>query len=236
MGGSAERTAQLIATDPALSLAYRAAFGTRSQAGTAETVLVDAAKALAAFQETITSERSAFDDFRDAIARGDAAGIAKYPIRAQRGLRLFIGRGSCTACHLGPRFSNDEFADIGIPFFTASAAVDPGRYGGITRLKASPFNLLGRYSDDPARSGAWSTAQVDQQHRNWGEFKVPSLRGVRHTAPYMHNGRLPTLEAVVRHYSDLDESRLHTHGERILKPLGLDEAAIADLVAFLETL
>lgn len=236
MGSSAERVAGLLRSDKRLAEQYRSVFGAPSVAKSSDDMLVDAGKALAAFQETIQSSRSAFDDMRDAIARGDAGTVADFSPAARRGLRIFIGKGSCTACHLGPRLTNDEFADIGIPFFTASKSVDPGRHGGITKLKASPFNLLGGYNDDPARSTAWATAQVDQQHRNWGEFKVPSLRGVRHTAPYMHNGRLSTLEAVVRYYSELDESRLHVHGERILKPLGLSNSEIADLVAFLETL
>jgi len=235
MGGSAERTAALLAQDARLADLYRAAFDAAPPED-ATAALVATAKALAAFQETLVLPRSSFDDFRDAIERGDTQAASAYPLAAQRGLRIFIGRGSCTACHLGPRFTNGEFADIGMPYFTASKGVDPGRHGGITKLKASPFNLLGAYSDDAARSGAWAAAQVDQQHRNWGEFRVPSLRGVGRTAPYMHNGRLPTLDSVVRYYSEIDEERLHVHGERILKPLGLDAAEIADLVAFLETL
>jgi cytochrome c peroxidase len=65
---------------------------------------------------------------------------------------------------------------------------------------------------------------------------VPSLRNVARTAPYMHNGSLATLRDVVRHYSQLDEDRLHSDGERILKPLGLAEHDVDDLVAFLESL
>ncbi|MDP2133626.1 MAG: hypothetical protein Q8J99_08460, partial [Sulfuritalea sp.] len=45
-----------------------------------------------------------------------------------------------------------------------------------------------------------------------------------------------TLRAVVRHYSELDEDRLHADGERILKPLKLSEAESTDLSAFLESL
>jgi cytochrome c peroxidase len=52
----------------------------------------------------------------------------------------------------------------------------------------------------------------------------------------LHNGSLATLGDVVRHYSELDEDRLHADGERILKPLRLSEAESADLVAFLESL
>jgi cytochrome c peroxidase len=65
---------------------------------------------------------------------------------------------------------------------------------------------------------------------------VPGLRNVALTAPYMHNGSLATLRDVVQHYSELNEERLHADGEKILRPLGLDEAEVADLIAFLETL
>jgi len=52
----------------------------------------------------------------------------------------------------------------------------------------------------------------------------------------MHDGRLATLHDVVRHYSELDEERLHADGEALLKPLRLGEREIDDLVAFLRTL
>ena len=66
---------------------------------------------------------------------------------------------------------------------------------------------------------------------------MPSLRGVVQTAPYMHNGSLATLEAVVRHYSEVDPERLHGEdGTRLVRPLRLTPAEIADLARFLETL
>jgi cytochrome c peroxidase len=65
---------------------------------------------------------------------------------------------------------------------------------------------------------------------------VPGLRNVAQTAPYMHNGSLPTLRDVVKHYSELNEERLHADGERVLKPLRLTPAEVDDLVAFLESL
>ena len=52
----------------------------------------------------------------------------------------------------------------------------------------------------------------------------------------MHNGSVATLRDVVRHYSELNEERLHADGERILKPLRLSQAETEDLLAFLESL
>jgi cytochrome c peroxidase len=114
--------------------------------------------------------------------------------------------------------------------------VDAGRQAGIKKLKESPFNLLGRHNDDAAQTTATGTRHVELQHRNFGEFRVPGLRNVALTAPYMHNGSLATLRDVVRHYSELNEERLHADGERILRPLRLSEQEISDLVAFLESL
>lgn len=211
---------------------YEAAFGRKLPASDDE-VLADVGKALAAFQETLVTGRTAFDDFRDALANNQ---MHDYPAAAQRGLKIFIGKGNCSTCHFGPQFTNGEFADTGVPFFVGKGKVDPGRHEGIKRLKANPFNLLGRFNDDASKKTAVGTKHVELQHRNFGEWRVPSLRNVALTAPYMHNGSLATLADVVRHYSELNEERLHADGERILKPLRLTQAEAEDLVAFLESL
>jgi cytochrome c peroxidase len=234
MGSDVSRIAATVRRTPDLASGYRRAFGAAPPSDD-EVLAIDVAKALAAFQETIETGRTPFDEFRDALARGDRMAAARYPLAAQRGLAIFIGKGQCDVCHLGPAFSNGEFHDVGIPHFLASG-VDAGRYEGIRKLQANRHNLLGPYNDDPTRNTAMSTRHVEAQHRNFGEFKVPSLRNVARTAPYMHNGSLATLADVVRHYSEIDENRLHADGERILKPLHLTDAERADLIAFLESL
>lgn len=235
MNSDFTHVAAAIRADDDLRAHYRAAFGAAPPAND-EGVAVDVAKALAAFQETLVTGRTPFDDFRDALARGDRAAAARYPMAAQRGLAIFVGSGNCSVCHGGQRFSNGEFHDTGIPFFVEPGRVDPGRHEGIRKLQASRYNLLGPFNDDSARGTATSTRFVALDHRNYGEFKVPSLRNVARTAPYMHDGSVATLRDVVRHYSQLDEDRLHSDGERILKPLGLAKYDIDDLVAFLESL
>jgi cytochrome c peroxidase len=234
MAASPAHLANLIRGDRALTCRFNQSFGALPADDGA--LLVAAGKAMAAFQETIVSGRTPFDDFRDALAAGDAAAITRYPAAAQRGLQLFVGRGNCSICHFGPNFTNGEFHDIGIPFFAEPGRVDSGRFDGIRRLQANPHNLLGIHNDDTTGASAQATRHVVAQHRNWGEFKVPSLRNVALTAPYMHAGTLATLADVVRHYSELDESRLHADGERLLKPLHLSAAESADLATFLETL
>lgn len=228
---------EFVAGEPELACRYRRVFGAPPSAGDDETVLVNVAKAIGAFVATLVSGRTAFDDYRDALERGDRRAMARYPAAAQRGLKLFVGRGRCSVCHSGPMFSNGEFGDTGLNFFVRPGEVDPGRHGGIAALRASPYNLLGRFSDaGPDSPAATKTRHVQPLHRNFGEFKVPSLRNVAVTAPYMHDGQLPTLDDVIRHYSNLDLDRLHADGERILEPLRLSDDDRDDLLAFLHSL
>ena len=234
MGGSQAGAAALVRGDAELSCRFEKSFGVPPPAAD-EGVLAGIGKALAAFQETIVSGRTAFDDFRDALEKGDRLAAGRYPLAAQRGLRLFVGRGNCSACHFGPSFTNGEFHDTGVPFFV-KGGVDPGRHGGLKKLQANAFNLLGAYNDDRSGASTVKTRQVALEHRNFGEFKVPGLRNVALTAPYMHNGSLASLADVVRHYSELNPDRLHSDGESLLKPLRLNAAETADLVAFLESL
>ncbi len=235
MAASAEHVARTIATDPTLACRYRQAFGGEPSAEPQRT-LVLAAKALGAFTGSLVSGRTGFDAFRDALQRDDRRAAARYPLAAQRGLRLFVGRGQCSVCHTGPMFSNGEFGDTGLPFFSLPGVVDPGRHGGIAALHASAYTLLSQWSDASAAAVTLKTRHVVAQHRNFGEFKVPSLRNVADTAPYMHDGQLATLADVVKHYSELNLERLHADGEQILKPLHLSPRDSADLLAFLRSL
>ena len=235
MGVGPGGAARLVRSDRQLSCGYRRAFGVAPGADD-ERVFVDLGKALAAFLEIQITGRTPFDAFRDALARDDAAGQALYPAAARRGLRLFVGRGNCSFCHFGPTFTNGEFADAGVPHFIEPDRVDSGRHGGIRKLRRSPYTLLGRFNDDAERSTAIKTRHVRLRQSNFGEFRVPGLRNVALTAPYMHAGRLETLADVALHYSTLDEERLHAGGERILRRLNLSARERADLVAFLETL
>lgn len=235
MDAGAERVAALLREDPVLACGYEKAFGDKPGRDD-EPLLVDAAKALAAFQATLVTPRTSFDAFRDALVSGDRDAAARYPQAAQRGLRLFIGSANCNACHFGPRFTNGEFGDVGIPFFVRPGEVDSGRLAGLARLAASPFNLLGSYNDDTTGETGRRTRHVQRLHSNFGEFRVPGLRQTARGGPYMHNGSLAKLDDVVRHYAEVSPDRLHSDGVALVRPLGLSAAEQADLVAFLRSL
>ena len=68
-----------------------------------------------------------------------------------------------------------------------------------------------------------------------GKFRAPSLRNIALTAPYMHDGRLATLEDVVRHYNS-DVQYAPNLDPNLQQPLGLTDDEVGYLVAFLNTL
>ena len=222
--------------DEELACRYRQVYGVAPFQQKSETVLVNTGKALAAFVETIGSERTSFDTFRDALARNDPAAQLHYPAAAQRGLQTFVGRGNCFMCHAGPNFSNGEFHNVGVRHFIAPGRADGGRFDGIEQVTVNRFNLLSRFNDDGTGANALPLKHLVLEPRHWGEFRTPSLRNVAVTPPYMHNGSVASLHDAVLHYSNLDENRLHADGEKILRPLRLADSEVDDLVAFLETL
>lgn len=214
---------------------YTKIFGEGS-AETPDQVLANTGKALAAYLETLTTGKTSFDRFRDALEQNDFETAGNYPQAAQRGLKLFLGSGNCFVCHSGPNFSNGEFQDAGVPYFVEPGVVDPGRAKGLEALANSPFTLDGAFTDDPTKTGAWAVQNVKFLHSNFGIFRVPTLRRTAQTAPYMHDGSIKTLEAVIDHYNEIDTERLHTDGVAILQPLGLSEQDKQDLLAFLNSL
>ena len=231
MGASPEHVRAHIAGNAALADAYAGLFKRAAATTPPGDVLVDAAKALAAYQETLVSPRTPFDDFRDALERGDADAASHYPAAAQRGLNLFVWTAGCIRCHAGPTFSSDAFLRISPPPAGLGRAtpllVDLGRAEGIERWSASPYTLHGRFNDRPAAAPRWSSNILAKSHHG-GAFRVPSLRNVMATGPYLHDGSLATLEQAVAHrYRNVPHKSWH----RSLTP---DE--IADLVSLLQSL
>ncbi|MFK7855239.1 MAG: cytochrome-c peroxidase [Granulosicoccus sp.] len=202
-----------------------------------ESLIVLAAKAIAAYMRTLQSRATAFDAFRSAVLeKGEGEAIDSYPADARRGLSIFLGEGNCHVCHYGPNFSNQEFHDTGRPFFTGIGQVDPGRYEGIKRVRTDRYNLISRYNGTRQKREIQKTRTVTLGQVNFGQWRTPSLRNLLFTAPYMHDGSLATLRDVVDAYADVDPDRIHSDGEAIIRPLDLDDRDRDDLVAFLSSL
>ena len=230
------QVAKLVRSDEQLACRYQRTFGAPPSPSDDEAVFVDVGKALAAFQETLVSGPTPFDQFRDALARGERPSSFSYSEPAQRGLKIFIGKGGCTSCHSGPNFTNGEFFNTDLSRFAPLGKPDPGRHAGIQQVLESRFNLLGLYNDDPTGASAARTRQVSLQRDDFGEFKVPSLRNLLLTAPYGRDGNVDTIAQVVQHYAGLDPARIHAKDGRPARPLNLTPREQTDLVVFLESL
>jgi cytochrome c peroxidase len=236
MNATANDVRVAITASARLSCGFQQVFGNSPADMANADLLVAVGKALAAYQEGLSIGASAFDRFRTALFNADQKAIDGYPRQARRGLKLFVGYARCSLCHFGPAFSNGEFDSVGIKHFLAPGEVDQGRFAGIQQLRATPMNRLGRFNDNRVLAPGTASRHVAGHPRTFGQFKVPSLRNVALTAPYMHAGSHPSLKSVVEHYNDINVERLHADGERILRPLKLPPADVDALVVFLGTL
>ncbi len=231
IGSSAQKVAHIVRTGDGVACRYRAAFGADPEREADETVLVNVGKALAAYVETLVTGRTAFDDFRDALARGER-GVPSYPEDAQRGLRIFVGRGGCASCHGGPNFTDGAFRGTGVPPFVGQGAPDTGRYAGESAIRASRFRLRGPYND--ASAAAAQEVKVDARDKN--KWRTPSLRNVAVSAPYLHNGSAASLYDVVRRYVKAPGETPYIDDERKVRRVVLSDRDVDDLAAFLDTL
>ena len=77
-------------------------------------------------------------------------------------------------------------------------------------------------------------ARITGRASDVGKFKVPSLRNVELTAPYMHDGSIATLEEVVEHYNS--GGQLHPNKSNVVRPKNLTTQQKQDLVNFLKAL
>jgi len=77
-------------------------------------------------------------------------------------------------------------------------------------------------------------ARFTQNDKDIALFKVPTLRNIEVTAPYMHDGSIESLEEIIEHYNNGGFE--HINKSEFIKPLGLSEDEMKDLVAFLKSL
>ncbi|MCG8421162.1 MAG: cytochrome-c peroxidase [Proteobacteria bacterium] len=133
------------------------------------------ARALASFQRTLVSSNSKFDQYlRGAIELDEQESWGHRLFTTHPDARAGVRGANCADCH-------SQFATSGFR----------NRFDGFSN------NGL----DNDADLGA-GLAEVTSNPRDRGKFKVPSLRNIELTAPYMHDGRFATLEEVIDHYNE----------------------------------
>jgi cytochrome c peroxidase len=118
----------------------------------------------------------------------------------------------------------------GMSVFFDKASCDRCHQGANFTLNAYTNSGVGAGKPDPD-VGRYA---VTHDPRDWGAFKVPTLREVEHTAPYMHDGSLKTLDEVVEFYNrgGIPNKNLDSN----IRPLHLSDRQKRDLVAFLKSL
>ena len=196
-------------------------------------VFANLGKAIAAYERRIDPGPSRFDAYVEAAARGDTRRMQSTLSHDEAaGLKLFLGKGECAQCHAGPLLTNNEFHNTGVPA-APGLPPDKGRFDGVEQLLRDEFNCLGRFSDaQPEQCGEMRFLARSGDHQ-LRQFRVPSLRNVAERAPYMHAGQYATLKEVVQHYNRAPAA---PEGHSELKPLGLSDREVDQLVAFLATL
>jgi cytochrome c peroxidase len=231
-GGSREQYAAVIAAHYRSD--YEAIFGMMPALSTREAataVFVNMGKAIAAYERTIDYAPSRFDRYVDALQDTGRAPEGVLSADELAGLRLFIGKASCTNCHNGPLLTNNEFHNTGVPA-RAGLPADSGRLAGADAVLRDEFNCRSRWSDDRSKCAELDFL-VTGDHVLQRAFKVPSLRNVADRAPYMHAGQFNTLSEVVDHYNRAPEAPA---GHSDLEPLRLSAQERRQIEAFLRSL
>jgi cytochrome c peroxidase len=198
----------------------RAAFDAAFSADHGDAITLDnVAKALAAYERSLVSADSPFDryvyrDERGALSDDARAGMALF----------FSARTHCAECHAGINFAGPartaKSPDVGAIFANTGLYDVDGR-GGYPATDRGLRDVTGRESDD-------------------GRFRVPTLRNIEVTAPYMHDGSVATLREVVEHYDRGGRARRPGVAaplrDPLIRPLRLTAKEKAQLEAFLRSL
>ena len=181
-------------------------------------------KAIAAFQRTLISAGSRYDQAQ--------AGLITLSDQEERGQRLFFGpRALCASCHGGPHLGGGSFTSI------------EGSIGTPAFHNIGLFNIggTGAYPEsNPGLRGATGRAE------DMGKFRAPSLRNVELTAPYFHDGSVIALETVLDIHADggrdvgpgpyAGDGRANPFKDPLIDRIDIDAQDKADLIAFLKTL
>jgi cytochrome c peroxidase len=189
--------------------------------------IFNAYQAIAAFERTIVSDAKQVPF--DRYAMGDKNALNESQ---KRGMALFNGKAGCIQCHNGPLASDQKFYSLGVPenevfktepLYQITQRWEHYQKGVTEKDYRSADKDLGLY-------------YVTKNPKDVGKFRTPSLRELKYTAPYMHDGIFYTLDEVVDFYNKGGGDANWPNKSALIKPLALSDQEKKDLVAFLEAL
>ncbi len=172
---------------------------------------------IAEFLKTLESKNVPFDRY----LKGEQSAISA---QAKQGLALFKGKANCIACHNGPLAADGKLHRLGVP---ENPEVLKNPLRTITMLRHYSTSGMPNYMNARTDVGYYA---ITKDPQDLGKFATPSLRELKYTAPYMHNGMFKTLDEVLAFYDQGGGQGSE------LKPLGLNAQEKKALIAFLETL
>ena len=125
------------------------------------------AKAIAAYERTVLSGDAPYDKFKG----GDKAALSEA---AARGMKLFMGKANCSACHAGASFTDNSFHNIGVPGTDEGRAAINKSAGDKGAFKTPTLREIARtapYMHD----GSLKTLEEVVVHYNKGGTPHPQL-------------------------------------------------------------
>ena len=160
------------------------------------------ARAIAAYERTLLTPDSPVDRY----LKGDRTALS---FQARRGMNLFE-QLRCSSCHSGPNYAG-HITKEGALFYPWNLQKFPTFRGSIYETKYELTRDLGRFE-----------VTGDKKHKNM--FRIPTLRNIALTAPYMHNGKVPNLEEAIRVMARTQLNKV------------LPDSDVKDIATFLESL
>jgi cytochrome c peroxidase len=223
---------KIARSDPAYTKAFEQVFGKKGAAITMNEVT----QAIAAFERTQVTGDSPFDRY---YFKGDQKALTD---QQKRGFDLFVNKGRCVSCHVVEQntalFTDNKFHNIGVGINNVQTDV-PALAGEFLKAKATLAEVDKKVLADK-RTSELGRFAISRNFEGLGAFKTSTLRNVAVTSPYMHDGSIKTLREVVVHYNNGGVTK---EGDPVndflssgIRPLGLTDPEIDDLVAFLEAL
>lgn len=146
------------------------------------------ARALAQFVRSIASFHSKFDEGRAQVGNVLDA-FPNFTAEENYGKLQFFGRAKCASCHL-----EDEQVARQRPEFDEVEVKTQDAFFYVMRPVVNGVDSEDTDIDEGVAEQTGRAADV-------GRFKVPSLRNIELTGPYMHDGRFHTLDQVIEHYN-----------------------------------
>jgi cytochrome c peroxidase len=163
---------------------------TESDRDAVNRVAANVGKSLEAYERKLAAGPAPFDR----LLAGNAAALEADQ---RAGMIAFVKNG-CASCHAGPLLSDQKFHALGVTAWPGDA-VDVGREAAHATLATSPFTARGPYWDGAKENVALPASAEDR-----GAFRTPSLRNVRQSGPWGHNGRFETLADAIDFHGPID--------------------------------